>query len=66
MDELDTGKLNCSISLSKLRNVIKIYAVKKSEYDELVKLFNAIQVGDANNLVRKNNYNRKLMKLKKQ
>ena len=46
--------------------MIKIHAVKKSEYDELVKLFNAIQVGDANNLVRKDNYNRKLMKLKKQ
>ena len=66
VDKLDTGKLKTApVDLSKLSNVVKIHVVKKSEYDELVKQFNAIQVDDANNSVKKTDYKRKLMKLKK-
>ena len=42
------------MDLSKLTNIVKIDVVKKTEYDELVKNFNAIQATDNSNSVKKN------------
>ena len=51
--------------LSKLTDVVRKDVVKNAEYDELVKEFNAIQTTDTTDLVKKADYNKKLVILKK-
>ena len=54
LDKWDIGKLETTpVDLSKLTNIVKIDVVKKTEYDELVKNFNAIQTTDNSNSVKK-------------
>ena len=61
VDKLNTGKLETTpADLSKLSNVVKNDVVKNSQYDELVLKINVIQVGDANRLVKKADYNTKI------
>ena len=66
IDELDIGKLETTpVDLSKLSDVVKNEAVKKTVYDELVKNLNAIQITDTNNLVKKLTMTQYLVKLTK-
>ena len=54
LDKWDIEKLETTpVDLSKLTNIVKIDVVKKTEYDELVKNFNAIQTTDNSNSVKK-------------
>ena len=53
------------VDLSKLTDVVRKNVVKNAEYDELVKEFNAIQTTDTTDLVKKADYNKKLVILKK-
>ena len=54
LDKWDIEKLETTpVDLSKLTNIVKIDVVKKTEYDELVKNFNAIQTTDNSNWVKK-------------
>ena len=54
VDNLDVDKLVLvPVDLSKLSNVTKNDVVKKTEYDESVKKFNAIKTIDTSNLVKK-------------
>ena len=53
------------VDLSKLTDVVRKDVVKNAEYDELVKEFNAIQTTDTTDLVKKADYNKKLVILKK-
>ena len=47
IDKLDIGKLETTpIDLSRLSDVVKNEIVKKTEYNELAKKFNAIQTTD--------------------
>ena len=66
-DKLDIGKLETTpVDLSKPGDAVKNDAVKKTEYDELVKNVKAIQTTDTSNLVQtKLTITQKLMKLKK-
>ena len=54
VDKLDIGKLETTpVDLSKLSYIIEKEAVKKTEYNELVKKVNAIQTTtDISNLVK--------------
>ena len=54
VDKLDIGKLETTpVDLSKLSYIIEKEAVKKTEYNELVKKVNAIQTTtDVSNLVK--------------
>ena len=52
VDQLDIGKLETTpVHLTKLSNVVKTDAVKKTIYDELVKKVSAIQTTDTSDLV---------------
>ena len=52
--------------LSKLSDVVKYEAVKKTEYNELVKRVNVININNATDLVKKSmTITQKLMKFKK-
>ena len=53
------------VDLSKLTDVVRKDVVKNAEFDELVKEFNAIQTTDTTDLVKKADYNKKLVILKK-
>ena len=67
VDKLDIGNFETTpVDLSKLINVVKNDVVKKTEYDELDKKVNATETTDANNLVKKADYNRKINKIEKQ
>ena len=50
--------------MSELSNVVKNDAVRKTEYDEIVKKINVIQPTDTRNLFKKKIMTQKLMKLK--
>ena len=53
--KLDVDKLvPAPIDLSKLSDAVKNDVVKKTKYDLLVKIVNAIQTTDPSNLVKKN------------
>ena len=61
-----TGKLETTpVDLSKLSDVVKNEVVKKTEYNELIKKFHAIQTTDASDLVEKNDYNTKINEIEK-
>ena len=62
---LDNWKL-LQLILSKLNDVVKNEVVKKTQYNELVKRVNVININNASDLVKKNmTITQKLMKLKK-
>ena len=61
-----TGKLETTpVDLSKLSDVVKNEVVKKTEYNEFIKKFHAIQTTDASDLVEKNDYNTKINEIEK-
>ena len=63
---MDIGKLETTpVDLSNLNNGVKNDVIKKTEHNELVKKFIATQTTDTSNLVVKNDYNKKLLKLKR-
>ena len=53
------------MDLSKLTNIVKIDVVRKTEYDELVKNFNAIQTTHNSNSVKKTYCNTKINEIEK-
>ena len=53
------------VDLSKLGDIVKIDAVKKIEYDELVEKVNGIQVTDTSDLDKKAEYDTKVTEIKK-
>ena len=53
------------VDLGKLTDVVRKDVVKKIEYDELVKTFNAIQTTDTTDLVKKADYNTKIVDIEK-
>ena len=62
---LDNWKL-LQLILSKLNDVVKNEVVKKTQYNELVKRVNVININNTSDLVKKNmTITQKLMKLKK-
>ena len=62
---LDNWKL-LRLILSKLNDVVKNEVVKKTQYNELVKRVNVININNTSDLVKKNmTITQKLMKLKK-
>ena len=75
-DKLDTGKLETTPdNLSKQSNVVKKDVVKKTEYYKLVNNINnkvvnnnnkvnKVNTSDTSNLVKKTDYNTKIVKLK--
>ena len=65
VDKLDVGKFKTTLNLSKLSDVVKNEVVKKTVYDEVIKKVNAIQTTDANNLVKRSDYDTKMLKLKR-
>ena len=66
VNKLDIDTLETTpVDLSKLTDVVKNEAVKKTEYNELVKKVNLIQTSDTSNLFKKLTMTQKLMKLKK-
>ena len=66
VDKLDIDTLETTpVDLSKLSDAVKNEAVKKTEYNELVKKVNLIQTSDTSNLFKKVTMTQKLMKLKK-
>ena len=61
VDLLDIDKLiSVPVDLSKLSDVVKNNAVKKTKYDELVKKVDAIETTGTNNSVKKLDYNTKI------
>ena len=59
-DKLDNHKLGTTpVDLSKLSNVVKTEVIKKTVYGKLHKKVNAIQTNNANNLVKKTDYDTK-------
>ena len=66
VDKLDVNKLvPVPLDLSKLNDVVKSNAVKKTEYHELVKKVNTIQTTDTRNLVKKTDYDTKISEIEK-
>ena len=64
--DLDNDKLKTGpVDLSKLSNVVKADVIKETIYNELVKKVNALQTIDTSELVKKANYNTKLVEIKK-
>lgn len=62
---LDNQKL-LQLILSKLNDVVKNEVVKKTQYNELVKRVNVININNTSDLVKKNmTITQKLMELKK-
>ena len=60
--KLDIGKLvPAPVHLSKLNDVVQNDVVKTTEHDELVEKFNAIQTTAASNLVKKIDYDTKII-----
>ena len=53
------------VDLGKLTDVVRKDVVKKIEYDELVKTFNAIQTTDTTDLVKKADYNTKIVDIER-
>ena len=53
------------LGLSKLNDVVKNGVVKKTEYDQLVKISNADQTTDTINLVKKTEYETKITEIEK-
>ena len=63
--KLDIGKLvPVPVHLSKLNDVVQNDVVKTTEHDELVEKFNAIQTTATSNLVKKIDYDTKIVKNK--
>ena len=61
VDLLDIDKLiSVPVDLSKLSDVVKNNAVKKTKYDELVKKVDAIETTGTSNSVKKLDYNTKI------
>ena len=66
VDKLDIDKLETTlVDLSKLSDVVKNEAVKKTDYNELVKKINAILTTDISSLVIKTDYNSKVNEIEK-
>ena len=65
VDKLDVGKFKTTLNLSKLSDVVKNEVVKKTVYDEVIKKVNAIQTTDANNLVKRSDYDTKNVEIEK-
>ena len=66
VDKLDIGKLETTgIGLSKLSDLVKKEVVKKTKYDELVKIFISIKTADTSSLVEKSDYNTKIGEIEK-
>ena len=60
VDQLDIDKLiPAPVDLSKLSDVVKNNAVKKTKYDELFKKVDAVESTGTSNLVKKLDYNTK-------
>ena len=65
VDKLDIGKLETTpVDLSKLSNVVKNDVIKKTEYNELVKIVNNINATDTSDLVKEIDYNAKINEIK--
>ena len=61
VDQLDIDKLiPAPVDLSKLGDVVKNNAVKKTKYDELFKKVDAVESTGTSNLVKKLDYNTKI------
>ena len=61
VDLLDIDKLiSVPVDLSKLSDVVKNNAVKKTKYDELFKKVDAVESTGTSNLVKKLDYNTKI------
>ena len=61
VDQLDIDKLiPAPVDLSKLSDVVKNNAVKKTKYDELFKEVDAVESTGTSNLVKKLDYNTKI------
>ena len=61
VDQLDIDKLiPATVDLSKLSDVVKNNAVKKTKYDELFKKVDAVESTGTSNLVKKLDYNTKI------
>ena len=61
VDKLDVDKLvPVSVDLSKLNDLAKNNVVKKTEYDELIKIVDVVKTTDAGNLVKKTGYDSKI------
>ena len=61
VDQLDIDKLiPVPVDLSKLSDVVKNNAVKKTKYDELFKKVDAVESTGTSNLVKKLDYNTKI------
>ena len=61
VDQLDIDKLiPAPVDLSKLSDVVKNNAVKKTKYDELFKKVDAVESTGTSNLVKKLDYNTKI------
>ena len=61
VDLLDIDKLiSVPVDLSKLSDVVKNNAVKKTKYDQLVKKVDAIETTGTSNSVKKLDYNTKI------
>ena len=64
--KLDVNKLvPVPVDISKLSDVVRNDAVKKTKYSELVKNVNAIQSSDTDNLVKKTDYNTNINEIEK-
>ena len=62
-DKLDVGEVETTpVDLCKLSDAVKEKVVKKTPYDELIRTVNAIQSGNASNLVKKADWNTKVSK----
>ena len=61
VDQLDIDKLiPAPVDLSKLSDVVKNNAVKKTKYNELFKKVDAVESTGTSNLVKKLDYNTKI------
>ena len=61
VDQLDIDKLiPAPVDLSKLSDVVKNNAAKKTKYDELFKKVDAVESTGTSNLVKKLDYNTKI------
>ena len=61
VDQLDIDKLiPAPVDLSKLSDVVKNNAVKKTKYDDLFKKVDAVESTGTSNLVKKLDYNTKI------
>ena len=66
VDKLDIGKLEVTpFDSSKLSNVVKHDAIKKTKYNELIKKVFIIDTTDTNDLVKKTDYNTKISEIEK-